>query len=194
MRGTIIAVLFASLLLTTTTAATEAQVAPSPRKLDWKDLLPPAAQKAKPFWLPRRRAADDDLPPPPPTEEGRWLSRRTDRTAVNGDVVTTLDGQHVVLGGYVVPLDFDTTQVVEFLLVPFVGACIHVPPPPPNQIVLVRATKPFAVSGPFDPVYVTGTIKVSAAKTDLADVGYAIEAQSVEMRQRPDAGPDGARE
>ena len=50
----------------------------------------------------------------------------------------SLDGKRVHIGGYVVPLDFEATTVKEFLLVPFVGACIHVPPPPANQIVYVK--------------------------------------------------------
>ena len=70
-----------------------------------------------------------------------------------------LDGRTCSIGGYVVPLDFDSTTVKEFLLVPFVGACIHVPPPPANQIIYVKADKGFEVGGDFDPVTVTGKIK-----------------------------------
>ena len=60
--------------------------------------------------------------------------RRARAEAVN----TELDGQNVRIPGYLLPLDFDGKKVTEFLLVPYVGACIHVPPPPPNQIVHVR--------------------------------------------------------
>ena len=59
-------------------------------------------------------------------------------------VVAELNGKRVRIGGYVVPLDFEATTIKEFLLVPFVGACIHVPPPPANQIVYVKADKGFA--------------------------------------------------
>ncbi|MEZ5854073.1 MAG: DUF3299 domain-containing protein [Hyphomicrobiaceae bacterium] len=190
MRSEVKALLIAGAVLVATPALSQTSAGDAPRKLAWKDLLPPAAQKAKPFWLPRRRAADDDSLPSPPTPEGRWLSRRTDQTAVNTGVVAALDGQRVLLGGYVVPLDFDATRVTLFLLVPFVGACIHVPPPPPNQIVLVKASEPFAIQGTFDPVYVTGKIRTSAEKTELADVGYVIEAQSVDVRHRPEAESD----
>ena len=88
--------------------------------------------------------------------------------------MTELDGKHVRIGGYVVPLDFEATNVKEFLLVPFVGACIHVPPPPPNQIIYVKTAKGFDVAGSFDPVYVTGTIKTETAFTGIADAGYSI--------------------
>jgi hypothetical protein len=97
-------------------------------------------------------------------------------------VVASLDGKRVQIGGYVVPLDFDATRVKEFLLVPFVGACIHVPPPPPNQIVYVKAEGGVDVKGTFDPVWVTGTLTVTPAFTGLAEAGYSLEAEKVEPR------------
>ncbi|HEY1365176.1 MAG TPA: DUF3299 domain-containing protein [Xanthobacteraceae bacterium] len=97
-------------------------------------------------------------------------------------VVTDLDGKRVRIGGYVVSLDFDATKVKEFLLVPFVGACIHVPPPPANQIVYVKSDQGFDVSGMFEPVWVTGTLKVTTAFTGLAEASYTLEAEKVEHR------------
>jgi hypothetical protein len=99
-------------------------------------------------------------------------------------IVADLDNQNVSIGGYVVPLDFDATTVKEFLLVPFVGACIHVPPPPANQIIYVKTDKGFEVGGQFDPVTVTGKIKTTVAFTGLADAGYTITADSVEPRTK----------
>jgi hypothetical protein len=96
-------------------------------------------------------------------------------------VVEGLDGKRVHIGGYVVPLDFDATSVKEFLLVPFVGACIHVPAPPANQIIYVKTEKGFDVRGTFDAVYVTGTLKVAATFTGLAEAGYSLDAEKVEM-------------
>ena len=90
-------------------------------------------------------------------------------------VVQSLDGKRVHIGGYVVPLDFEATRVKEFLLVPFVGACIHVPPPPANQIVYVKTEQGFDVQGTFDPVWVTGTLTVTPAFTGLAEAGYTLD-------------------
>jgi hypothetical protein len=53
-----------------------------------------------------------------------------------------LQGTKVRLPGYVVPLEYSQGAIREFLLVPYFGACIHSPPPPANQIVLVRLDKP----------------------------------------------------
>ena len=122
----------------------------------------------------------------PPTITDKTVdAERRCRTAHGGApaVVTELDGKHVRIGGYVVPLDFEATSVKEFLFVPFVGACIHVPPPPPNQIIYVKTAKGFDVAGSFDPVYVTGTLKVAFQYTGLAETGYTIDAEKVEMRK-----------
>jgi len=74
-------------------------------------------------------------------------------------VEPSLDGQLIRLPGYVLPLEFAGSRVVEFLLVPFVGACIHAPPPPPNQVIHVRTKHGFASTGLFMPVYVTGHVR-----------------------------------
>lgn len=58
----------------------------------------------------------------------------------NAPVVKALDGQNIRLPGYIVPLEVsEEGRTTEFLLVPYFGACIHVPPPPSNQIVHVKA-------------------------------------------------------
>jgi uncharacterized protein len=158
----------------------------------WGKLIPPAPPvqnlRAKSFLsgaTPFAGAGGSEPPPAPTPDDKRWMSER--RLQPGGGavaaVVKELDGQRVRIGGYVVPLDFDATTVKEFLLVPFVGACIHVPPPPPNQIVYVRTEKGFDVAGSFDPVYVTGTIKTASQYTGLAETGYSIEAEKVEARK-----------
>ena len=155
-------------------------------ELKWDQLIPPAPPKPrKPSFLPPGgfdigSAPDDGTPLPTPLEEGRWMSvpRKSRGPA---PVVESLDGKRVHIGGYVVPLDFSATTIKEFLLVPFVGACIHVPAPPSNQIIYVKTEKGFDVQGSFDAVYVTGTLKVMSTATGLADAGYSIEAEKVEM-------------
>jgi uncharacterized protein len=97
-----------------------------------------------------------------------------------GGLVHDYNGERVRLAGFVVPLDFSETRVQEFLLVPYIGACIHVPPPPPNQIVYVTSEEGLEVDGMFDAVWVTGTFNTAAISTELADIGYRIEAESVE--------------
>jgi hypothetical protein len=97
-----------------------------------------------------------------------------------GGLVHDYNGKRVRLAGFVVPLDFSETRVQEFLLVPYIGACIHVPPPPPNQIVYVTSEEGVEVDGMFEPVWVTGTFNTAAISNELADIGYRIAAESVE--------------
>jgi hypothetical protein len=154
-------------------------------QLKWDQLVPPAPPKPlKPFFAGRDDpgsahdgAVGQQIP------EGRWMS--VPRAPIGpppppAPVVENLDGKRVRIGGYVVPLDFEATRVKEFLLVPFVGACIHVPPPPANQIVYVKAEKGFDVQGTFDAVSVTGTLTVTPAFTGLAEAGYTLTAETVE--------------
>lgn len=108
--------------------------------------------------------------------------------ALTGAVNPALDGQLVRMPGYLLPLEFSGKQVTEFLLVPWVGACIHTPPPPPNQIVHVKLDKPFAFKGAFDVVWVTGHLATAAATKSVyitdgsmdIDVGYSMRANRVE--------------
>lgn len=159
--------------------------ADAPIVLKWAQLIPPhapAAPSPKTFFSGVPSKSDDGGPPPPPMPEGKFMSmkRRQPGGGAPPAVVAELDGKHVEIGGYVVPLDFEATSVKEFLLVPFVGACIHVPPPPANQIIYVKSAKGFEVTGAFDPVKVTGTLKTVTAFTGLADAGYSIDAEAVE--------------
>lgn len=85
----------------------------------------------------------------------------------NSTVVDALDGQFIKLPGYALPLEFTGTAVREFLLVPYVGACIHVPPPPLNQMVLVQLAEPFEAKGLFEPVWIKGRVTVETSETIL---------------------------
>lgn len=186
-------------------ASLQAAHAASPRTLTWADLVPKTERAAKrqlrTFFGPPRPGADgkaspylenydvttrpEDVEgaPPPRIPEGKWMSRPAAREDdAPPEIRADLDGETVKLGGYVVPLDFNATRVTEFLLVPFVGACIHVPPPPANQIVYVKAKAGFEVRGEFDPVYVTGRLTAATTSTGLAETGYTIDATTVDMR------------
>ena len=160
-------------------------------ELKWDQLVPPAPPKLPKSFLPNRPVdlgrlggPHDGTPAPSPLPEGKWMSTPSRSGEGPAPVVASLDGKRVHIGGYIVPLDFEATRVKEFLLVPFVGACIHVPPPPANQIVYVKTEQGFDVQGTFDPVWVTGTLKVTTAFTGLAEAGYSLEAEKVEARPR----------
>ena len=99
-----------------------------------------------------------------------------------------LEGQLVRIPGYALPLEYDGAAIHEFLLVPYVGACIHVPPPPPNQMLFVKLSEPFIITDLFTPVWITGRVVVQATETivPLSDgkapvtAGYVVEVATVE--------------
>ena len=92
-----------------------------------------------------------------------------------------LDGETVKIPGFIVPLDHIGFGVTEFMLVPFVGACIHVPPPPPNQLVYVTTEVPWDAMTLWEPVWVTGKIIVKAQTNIWAETGYQISADEIDF-------------
>jgi hypothetical protein len=166
------------------------QAVEAPMELQWHQLVPPSPPKPPKSFLAGRGPVDlgklggpdDGAPAPPPQPEGRWMSTPARTNPTPPAVVESLGGKRVHIGGYVVPLNFDSTRVTDFLLVPFVGACIHVPPPPANQIIYVKVEHGLDVKGTFDPVWVTGTLKVTPTFTGLADAGYSLDAEKIEPR------------
>ncbi|MGG2398452.1 DUF3299 domain-containing protein [Pseudomonas sp. SH1-B] len=96
--------------------------------------------------------------------------------------VAALDGKAIRLGGYPVPLETDEKgNSTLFFLVPYPGACIHVPPPPPNQLVLVRYPKGIALEDIYAPLWISGPLKVEKISNDLADAAYAMDASDVRL-------------
>jgi uncharacterized protein len=91
------------------------------------------------------------------------------------------DGTIVRVPGYIIPLEDSDQAVSEFLLVPYPLACIHVPAPPPNQIVHVKMDKGKKV--PFDfyaPVWAEGRLKIQNTQNMYTDssffmIGFAIK-------------------
>ncbi|MCU0897281.1 MAG: DUF3299 domain-containing protein [Burkholderiales bacterium] len=102
--------------------------------------------------------------------------------------VQSIDGAKIKIPGFVVMLDGKKEGVTEFLLVPFFGACIHVPPPPANQIIHVFPGKPVPDSVAMNPVYVTGTIRTARSSTSMGAAAYRIEAAQVEPYPMPQRG------
>ena len=99
-----------------------------------------------------------------------------------------LYGSPVRMPGYLLPLEFEGDKVTEFFLVPYVGACIHTPPPPPNQIVHVRTEQGYTTDGGlYTPVWVSGTMKTEQRTSSLelvdgaSDIpsSYLLEATSI---------------
>ncbi|MYJ73945.1 MAG: DUF3299 domain-containing protein [Gammaproteobacteria bacterium] len=134
-----------------------------PRELTWDDLLPEGATIPPPVVDHSSLALFDDFPV----------------TTMDG-VVPELNGENVKLPGFVVPLDVVGDKVASFLLVPYFGACIHQPPPPPNQIVFVEFEEPVKLQSMYDPVWVVGELGLEGHASNLARAGYSMKGTSLE--------------
>ncbi|WP_324728039.1 DUF3299 domain-containing protein [Pseudomonas chlororaphis] len=148
--------------------------AAEPRDLAWSEMIPPDA----PAEVPNMKPLHD-------------LSQMSDALAAesapaakqempNAPVVQSLDGLSVRLPGYIVPLEVsEEGRTTEFLLVPYFGACIHVPPPPSNQIVHVKSEVGVKLDELYQPYWIEGPMQVKASTSDIADAGYQMEAQKI---------------
>lgn len=107
-------------------------------------------------------------------------------TSALGDVMqsakvrTELNGQKIRLPGFVVPIEYDAEQnITSFFLVPYFGACIHVPPPPPNQIVFVTNAKGLKADMIYNPFWIEGTLTTDKMSHDLANSAYSLKADKI---------------
>jgi len=93
-----------------------------------------------------------------------------------------IDKKWIKLAGFIAPLHYDYDLVTEFLFVPYFGACIHVPPQPVNQVVLVKTASGHAIplEEAFIPIWVSGQIRVEGEKTEIGEAGYRIEDATIE--------------
>jgi hypothetical protein len=92
------------------------------------------------------------------------------------EILREADGKVVKIPGFTVPLEDFADRATEFLLVPYVGACVHTPPPPPNQLVYIEMAdgEPAQLYG-WDPVWLEGTLKIEMTESVYGSVGYVVE-------------------
>ncbi|MDN3383020.1 DUF3299 domain-containing protein [Pseudoalteromonas sp. APC 3358] len=140
-----------------------ASCANPPKEIFWEDLIPKGHMQIDN----QAQANHED-------SDQNWVQPDLD-----APVVKALDGQLVSLPGFVVPLEGDSEVITEFLLVPYFGACIHVPPPPPNQIVHVTIKGGVPIDSLYDAIVVTGIISTETWSGEIAQVGYKMKAVGV---------------
>ena len=140
------------------------------RELDWDELLPQDA---------RARFSGG---PPPPTHDTLGEGGLAAQQVMDFSVNKALDGALIKIPGFIVPLDVGKDGLVtDFFLVPYFGACIPVPPPPPNQIVHVRISKGIALDSIYEAYWITGRMKVVNKSTRLGASAYQLAASNVEI-------------
>src|SRR5690606_1924079 len=144
-------------------------LAGTPMEIGWAELLPPELR-------------DRPLMPEPVHDLsalGEFDEALLGDAAVQlepaAPVVAELDGGPTGRPAYRVPLRITgAMEVEEFRLVPWLGACIHVPPPPSNQIVHVRSASGIPVDALYQPFWISGEVRVEQVESEMATAGYRI--------------------
>ena len=109
------------------------------------------------------------------------VNDRYQQALVSTRIIPEMNGTNIRIPGFIVPLEFDDEQTItEFFLVPYFGACIHSPPPPPNQIIYVRAPKGIQIETLYDPFWISGKLSTKLVENTMATAAYSMEMQSYE--------------
>ena len=159
--------IFAIALLFTTSMT--AMASSSHLEISWDELIPAGAIQPKEYTIEELHQLDDLLAE---EEENAEIAGR--------QFVQALAGKKIKLPAYVVPLESDAESFKEFLLVPYFGACIHVPPPPPNQTIFAVDKKGIK-NQLFDAVWAYGTLQVETTNSELAESGYSMKVDKIEL-------------
>jgi len=97
------------------------------------------------------------------------------------NTVQALNNRSIRIPGYIVPFDFSPKETYrEFLLVPYFGACIHTPPPPPNQIIYVTVKSGVKIKDIWAPVWLEGVLTTKKHTNDLGNAAYTLSMTKLE--------------
>lgn len=131
-------------------------LANTPRTLAWPELTPPGWQSTAPDFS---QFFHDPSAPAAPQE-------------TNAPIVESLHDTSISIRGFIVPLEWEEDAISEFLFVPWFGACLHFPPPPPNQIIRVHMERSLPEVEMFHPQILSGRLLTERSDSDLAIAGY----------------------
>lgn len=153
-------------------AVVEDPATPGYSTIEWADLIPPGFSSREIYERFEERLAAVEFGSDEANLLYDQMAAEFDVEAVNPE----LNGEQIRLAGFVAPLTYEDEVVTEFLLVPNFGACIHVPPPPPNQTILVSVDRDEGLTPEqvWGAIWIEGTLTLDAASTDLAEASYTM--------------------
>ncbi len=136
------------------------------RELEWLDLMPEEEYQA---WL-------EDV------DQIDHSSFAMAEPFQSFKTISELDGVEARIPGFVVPIETDGRgNLKEFFLVPFFGACIHVPPPPANQIIYGRLDEAIPMVNIWDAFWMEGTLNIEDVENDTAASAYTMDVTRLEL-------------
>lgn len=168
------------LVLALTVVAQPALAASGYSTVEWTDLIP--AEDLEALLNPPDSIAEiedgspeDMIASQVQAAIGKATDSRYHQALVSQRIIAEFDGRKIRIPGFVVPLQFDDDMVVtEFFIVPYFGACIHLPPPPPNQIIFARFERGFTLKNLYDPLWFEGTVHTEVISNDLGTAAYTM--------------------
>ncbi len=140
--------------------------AEDPKTLKWEELVPEG-------WNPNSvfdKYTDDEFATMS-DEQYFILQQEAQAMLQEAPTVESLNNETVKIPGFLLPLEFDETNIKEFLLVPYFGACVHTPPPPANQIIHGKIDEGFAMNKIFEPVWISGKLQTIRSTQKLGEAG-----------------------
>nr|WP_010130922.1 DUF3299 domain-containing protein [Microbulbifer agarilyticus] len=155
------------------------------RDVAWEELIPQEDLQAllnPPEYLDAiaEGSEGDIFPEGPEGIEQAVADTPYQRALKSARIKPEFDQQNVRIPGFVVPLEFDDDQTItSFLLVPYFGACIHLPPPPPNQVIYGEFSKGFQVQFLFDPFYIEGELRTLPTSTEQGEAAYRLNVHNI---------------
>ena len=115
-----------------------------------------------------------------PVADWQLLKELNLETGQASEKLKALDGLKVRSPGFMVPLEDNSAQVTEFLLVPTPQACIHVPAPPPNQIILVRMDSGKSAKIAYGPIWVEGILRINTVSHQYGKASFQLLGDNTE--------------
>lgn len=158
------------------------------KKIEWEALIPPhilaILENPPQEVIDLMNTPETDLPSSGTLEIPKTGNELFDQAMRSTETRSEFDQKNVTLPGFIVPLEFDDKGIITaFFLVPYFGACIHMPPPPPNQIIYATFDKGFQLDSLFMEFNVSGKLKVSITQIETATSAYQLEVEKIEEYQ-----------
>ncbi len=153
----------------------------------WTDLIPPEELEIlmnPPEWITEIEdgSEEDQIASQISNTLAAAEDDRYQQALVSTNVNAEMNGALVRVPGFVVPLEFDEEQVItQFFLVPYFGACLHMPPPPPNQIILVDSPSGLQLDQLYTPFWISGKLSTSVTENEMATAAYSLTMASYEV-------------
>ncbi|MCO7224265.1 DUF3299 domain-containing protein [Pleionea sp. CnH1-48] len=164
-----------------------AQAAVSYKTVEWVDLIPEDDLNAllePPSYITdvEDGSPDDQIDSQIQNAIASANDDRYQQALASTRIMPEMNNQTIRIPGFIVPLEFNEQQAVtQFFLVPFFGACIHVPPPPPNQIIFVDYPQGLDLESLYEPFWISGTLTTSLIENEMATAAYRMQMNSYEV-------------